>query len=566
MRATGIAFGLLAALLTMSGVASAESKGFALNRFDPSERGSDWFSTDSLDLRGSNRFGVGIVGDWAHKPLVLYDNNDNELSAFVKEQMFVHVGASWVLADRLRIAFNLPVAVLNDGEGELNGMALSTGAGIGDVRASLDLRLVGEYGGAFTLAFGAQVHIPTGKQDAFTGDEKLRIVPRLQAAGDVGVIAYSARLAPNIRLLNDDFDGQPFGTEFQFGAAVGARLADGKLLIGPEVFGSSVFSGFFEKKTTPFELVVGGHYKFTDSWRAGVGVGPGLTQGFGTPQLRVLASIEWYDSVDKVEKAEPTKADTDGDGFLDDEDACPNEPGVANDDPEKNGCPLPPDRDGDGIPDAEDACPDEPGVRSDVPAKNGCPIPPDRDKDGIPDAQDACPDEAGVASDDPSKHGCPIPPDRDKDGIIDSEDACPDDAGPPNSDPNKHGCPKAVVIGSEIKIMERVEFDTNKATIRPESNGLLSEVLEILQKHPDITLVSVEGHTDDRGGAPKNLKLSKSRAASVVSWLTAKGIESSRLTSQGFGQTKPIDTNKTEAGRQNNRRVEFQILERTPKE
>jgi len=564
MRATGLAVGVFAAMVTLAGVSFGQSKGFALNRFDPSERGSDWFSTESLDLRGSNRLAVGLVADWAHKPLVYYFPNGDEASVVVSNQLFAHLGASYVLFDRLRIGLNVPVALVNTGEDDAVGsVSLNTGAAIGDVRVGADVRLLGQYGDVFTAAFGLQVHIPSGSQEAFTGDGKPRLVPRLLGAGTIGGFVYSARIGPNIRFQTDKFEGDPFGTELVFGAAAGASLVDDKLVVGPEVYGSTVLldGGAFKRKTTPFEVIIGGHYKVTDSWRVGLGVGPGLTRGYGAPKLRVLASVEWVSGLE--EPPPPPRSDRDHDGIFDEDDACPDVAGVPSDDPTKHGCPLPLDRDGDGIIDIEDACPDDPGPPSDDPAKHGCPLPADRDGDGIIDAEDACPDDPGPPNEDPKKHGCPPPPDRDGDGIIDAEDACPDNAGPANEDPKKHGCPMAVVTEKEIKIMDRVEFDTGKATIRPESNGVLNAVLAILQQNPNIRLLSVEGHTDNRGVVGANLKLSKDRAAAVVKWLISHGIAKERLTSQGFGQTKPIDTNDTDGGRQNNRRVEFQILERT---
>jgi OOP family OmpA-OmpF porin len=87
----------------------------------------------------------------------------------------------------------------------------------------------------------------------------------------------------------------------------------------------------------------------------------------------------------------------------------------------------------------------------------------------------------------------------------------------------------------------------------------LSAVQKILADHQEITGVRIEGHTDNRGGAAMNLNLSTKRAASVLNWLVKRGIDKSRLTSKGFGLTRPIDTNTTEEGRQNNRRVEFHI-------
>ena len=560
MRATGLAASVFAAVVTLSGVSFAQSSGFALNRFDPSERGSDWFSTDSLDLRGASRLAVGLVGDWAHKPLVRYDQNGNEKDVMVENQLYAHLGASWVFFDRLRFGLNVPVVLMNTGsEVEDRG---KDGFGIGDLRVGADARMLGEYGEVITVAFGVQVHIPVGSQDGFTSDGKVRIVPRLSAAGDFGVLAYSARVGVNVRTLTEDFENEPFGTELLFGAAAGARLLDGKLLVGPEIFGSTVVSdsdGLFARRTTPFEVIVGGHYSLGDNWRFGLAVGPGLTRGMGAPQLRVLASVEWCQAAEE----EKPPSDRDGDGIFDENDACPDEPGVANEDRTKHGCPLHGDRDGDGIFDEDDACPDDPGVRSNDPKKHGCPRS-DKDGDGIFDEEDACPEEAGPPNEDPEMHGCAVPPDRDDDGVYDDDDACPDDAGPPNEDPKKNGCPIVVVTETEIRITERVEFDTNTAKIRLESAVVLEGVLQILQRFPEIRKVRVEGHTDNRGVAYTNRILSRNRAAAVVKWLTDRGIESERLISEGYGQTRPIDPNNTDEARQNNRRVEFHIIERTP--
>ena len=114
-------------------------------------------------------------------------------------------------------------------------------------------------------------------------------------------------------------------------------------------------------------------------------------------------------------------------------------------------------------------------------------------------------------------------------------------------------------IRDRIKIIEQVQFATNSAKILPASDPVLNAVLEILRDHPEITKVSVEGHTDNRGGKGYNKDLSKRRAASVAKWLVDKGIEAKRLSSAGFGMERPLDSNDTEDGRQKNRRVEFHI-------
>ena len=543
--------------------AQTSQKGFALDRFNPSERGSDWFVLESLDFRGQVRPAIGIVGDYSYKPLVAYDANGNELASVIRHQLFGHVGASLVLWERLRLGFDLPVLLYQKGtSGNFGGdltFQSSAAQAVGDLRVSADLRLFGTYQSPASLALGVQVFAPTGRQRDFTSDGKVRVEPRLMFAGDASILAYAAKAGVTYRAQNEQFVGTAFGSEFAWSAAVGLRVADKRLLIGPEVFGASTLSDPFKKRTAPTELVAGVHYTIGDSWRIGGGVGPGLSRGFGTPEIRALASFEWFAPYEEPKAPPPKPSDRDGDGILDRDDACPDEKGVPSDDPKKNGCPRPKDTDGDGIIDPEDACPDVKGVANDDPDKNGCP--PDKDGDGILDADDACPDEKGVKNDDPKKNGCPPPKDTDGDGIIDPEDACPDTPGPRNDDPKKNGCPAARIEKGQIRIIEQVKFATNSDRILPESDQILSEVSKVLEEHPEITKIGIEGHTDNRGSAPYNKKLSQRRAASVAKWLVKRGISTLRLTSQGYGMERPIDSNDTDEGRQANRRVEFHIME-----
>jgi outer membrane protein OmpA-like peptidoglycan-associated protein len=440
------------------------------------------------------------------------------------------------------------------------------GATVGDLRVGADVRLLGQYRSPASLALGVAVFAPTGDQDAFTSDGEVRVLPRLLLAGDIGNLAYAAKLGVLYRGNDSGFNGAAKGTEAVVSAAVGYRNDAGNLVIGPELFGSTVVTdgdAFFSRRTTPFELIFGAHYKAADTIRIGAGFGPGLTRGFGAPQFRGLLSLEWAPEPAKVPLVlRPVeKPDRDKDGILDEDDACPDEPGVKSDDPKKHGCPLPADRDKDGILDVDDACPDEAGVASDDPKKHGCPRL-DSDKDGVFDDEDACVNEPGVKTTDPLTNGCPLPKDTDKDTIIDPEDACPEVPGPKNEDRKKNGCPAARVEKGQIRILERVEFENNSAKIRPESDTILQAVLTVMKEHPEFTKLSVEGHTDNRGAAGHNLDLSRRRAASVMKWLTDHGIDKARLSSKGLGMQKPIDDNSTDAGRQNNRRVEFHILEK----
>jgi OmpA-OmpF porin, OOP family len=560
---------LTLASLLATGIARAQpvADGFSLDRFEPSERGSEWFANESLDLRGAKRLAAGLVLDYANKPLVIYDLDGNQRSAIVRNQLFGHVGGSIVFIDRVRVGLNLPIAIWQDGDGGSTATQTFESGNkttVGDLRIGGDVRIVGAYGDPITFAGGLQLFAPTGSQSSYTGDGAVRALPRVMVAGDVGMFTYAGQINFDWRANHDAFAGSPRGSEFGFALAGGLRAVDNRLVVGPELYGSTVVTegdAFFARRTTPFELILGGHYLVAKQVRVGAGFGPGLTRAFGTPKLRVLASVEFVEPMPEKKVAPPPPSDRDHDGILDSEDACPDVPGVRTDDPKTNGCPPPSDRDSDGIIDSEDACPDVPGVRTDDPKTNGCPPPKDRDGDGILDADDACPDVPGVKTDDPKTNGCPPPKDTDGDGILDPDDACPNEPGPKNEDPKKNGCPVARIEHGEIKIREQVQFAYNSDRILNTSDYILEAVQKVLEDHPEVQKVEVQGHTDSKGSDKYNLGLSKRRAASVVKWLVKHGIDKKRLAPKGFGESQPIDTNDTEEGRANNRRVVFQILE-----
>jgi len=230
--------------------------------------------------------------------------------------------------------------------------------------------------------------------------------------------------------------------------------------------------------------------------------------------------------------------DTDGDGIEDSKDSCPNEAGTA----EFNGCP---DTDGDGVADPEDKCPTVAGLA----ALNGCP---DADGDGVADPDDECPNTAGPAE----NKGCPWA-DTDGDGVPDKDDKCVDQPGTVAND----GCPELseAVQKSLNEYAKTILFDTGKSSIKSHSAEVLENITAIIKEYPNAKF-NVEGHTDSSGSDSLNMKLSESRAAAVKDYLVEKGIESSRLFSKGYGEEKPIDTNKTRAGRANNRRVEINLI------
>jgi OmpA-OmpF porin, OOP family len=249
--------------------------------------------------------------------------------------------------------------------------------------------------------------------------------------------------------------------------------------------------------------------------------------------------------------------DRDGDGILDNVDKCPDRPEDKDGFEDEDGCPDP-DNDKDGIADVTDKCPNEPEDKDKFEDADGCPDP-DNDTDGLADADDKCPNEPEDKDGFEDADGCPDP-DNDKDTVADSADKCPNEPGPPDND----GCPKKfqhiVVTQEKIELKQKIFFDTNKATIQPRSFSLLDEIGSVLKSRPTMT-VRIEGHTDSRGTRTHNLKLSAARADSVRQHLVGLGIDPSRMESRGFGPDQPVETNKTAAGREKNRRVEFFITQ-----
>lgn len=310
-----------------------------------------------------------------------------------------------------------------------------------------------------------------------------------------------------------------------------------------------------------------------------INVGLGLVIGSKEHQAKRRAKKEAKGKDDSILDdawltPEPDFFDADGDGVADDHDQCPNtEAGAPVD---ENGCPL--DSDGDGVPDYLDKCPGTPigskvdangcttdsdgdgvddnsdrcpntpqGVRVD---SNGCPI--DSDNDGVPDYEDQCPETPSSAKVNAS--GCPL--DTDGDGIPDYLDHCPEVAGVTEN----NGCPEIKEETQQIfkKALNGIQFETGKSKITKSSYPILDDIVKVMKDNPGYKLY-IKGHTDNDGDPTQNLKLSKDRAAEVLKYLKGKGVDGSRMHSEGFGDTRPVVPNNSAANKAKNRRVEFEV-------
>lgn len=242
--------------------------------------------------------------------------------------------------------------------------------------------------------------------------------------------------------------------------------------------------------------------------------------------------------------------DSDGDGVYDYLDQCPNTPAAAYGLVDTLGCPI--DSDGDGVYDYLDLCPGTPAAAIGMVDQNGCPL--DTDKDGVYDYMDQCPETPAAARNFVDSVGCFL--DSDGDGVYDYEDQCPTIAGVKEN----LGCPE---IKREIrnllkKAMSGIQFENAKATIKPNSYKILNDIAKIFIDNPTY-IIEVQGHTDNVGKYDYNMDLSERRAQAVRTYLINQGVPAERLTAHGYGPDRPIDDNKTKAGRAKNRRVEFNI-------
>lgn len=422
----------------------------------------------------------------------------------------------------------------------------------------------------------------------------------------------------------DTFRGVEVGNAFVYRAALAAHPV-GALEVGGDVTGSVSGARVAQVpleiqpwiKLHPLDIV-------TVTTGVGFGLNPGLgspdfraflggsiqpsfdplsldRDGDGVPN-KFDACINVPEDVDGFEDDDGCPdEDNDKDGILDISDGCPNRPEDVDDFEDADGCPDE-DNDQDRVLDIHDSCPYDPEDYDGWQDLDGCPDP-DNDSDGILDGNDGCPNAAetfngfqdadGCPDEKPfvdtdgdgyvdDEDGCPIDPedfdtfededgcpdnDNDLDGIVDAADSCPFEPETLNGYLDEDGCPDEaparVVVGKrKIKITDKIFFEYNRATIQPLSFELLDEIAMVIMDNPELTSIRIEGHTDSDGPDGYNMKLSQRRAEAVVAHLVGGGVSAERLEAVGYGETEPIDTNKTPEGKAANRRVEFTILER----
>ncbi len=590
---------LVLALSATAAVGQDESplqRGFDLERLElnPGAEGSLLVGLGELLPAGD--FRATVMAQYAHDPLLFVDTG-KELSV-VGSRATAHLAAAYAPLDWLQVGLQLPLVAFQGGDSQLleqkniappASQALATPV----VSARVGLLTQDERGGV-DLAAELGVGLPVGSRDGFSRDgESVRLAPKVMVGRHFGRIRAGAEVGytrrPKLLLTQKQGDLEDeVGEELRVGLALATT--------GRRLRWEANLRGMVPLTDQPssVEFLPGARYLVNSSLEVFALAGVGIGSAPGTPLFRLMAGAafgkvtpprgpgessvrcemglppeakisecpdldEDHDSVRNMDDKCPLVAgdvarngcsaqDTDADGIEDMLDGCPLEPGPAA----RQGCPIP-DQDKDDIPDESDSCPTDPG-----PADNrGCPVR-DTDKDGIDNDKDECPNEAGPAE----RNGCPES-DTDKDGVPNRVDSCANEPG----DAKQLGCPLHVLplvqlTPGKLKLLQgKVMFEAAKARIDGRSHELLDFVARVINEHPDIPMVIVAAHTDDRGFPEDNRRLTQARAESVRQYLINKGVAAERLRAVGYGQSEPIDTNATANGRENNRRVEFLLVD-----
>jgi outer membrane protein OmpA-like peptidoglycan-associated protein len=597
-----------------------------INAFRPAIDSRGYITVNASQVLGHKELSFGLVTNWGHSVLTLEGGGDSyEVENIISPTLVAAYGLKFGPAE-LELGMSLPFHVMSgDRAPDFDGGTPADpnddlnfgfdGQGIGDVGVHLKTRFLStSKGPKLGLGVIASLYLPTAsEEERWLGEEKL--TPQIMGIldkefGDDRLL----RLAVNggIRLRggttftdnqtgvmadpNTPATGQTVEAKatIPFGVALAYALVPQKFDIVAETFGAIPLGG---ENWFPAEAIGGVKLYLARNSFLSIGGGVGfMPDKGGNPDVRGFMGIVF----------EPNIGDRDGDGLKDDVDQCPDDPEDFDDFEDEDGCPEPDndrdgildvddecpndpedkdgfededgcpegnefDRDGDGILDKDDECPDDPEDKDGFEDEDGCPDI-DNDQDGILDVDDLCPDDPEDADGFEDKDGCPDP-DNDSDRILDADDECPridgetqeETAETYNGNEDDDGCPdrgRVVVTDTKIEILDKIYFEYNKATIKSQSFPILDAIVATLEGNPDIALIEIQGHTDERGSDSYNLDLSDRRAASVRTYLTDRGISGDRIQSQGYGETQPLEARSNEAAWAKNRRVEFLILKR----
>jgi outer membrane protein OmpA-like peptidoglycan-associated protein len=509
------------------------------------------------------RFGARAMLHYTLNPLV-YRYDDGEVVKLVSDVVQADVAAG-LKVWRLRVGVDVPVYLFEVG---VSGSEV----GLGDIRPDVKFSMFDGRDYPFGLAVEGRATLPTATVSNALGSPEpgwevdvvvdRRLGSRVQLALNAGVHAGPATQLENVT-LHDALVMRLAGS-YALSPDAGVALE----LAGEKGFADAGMASF------PLEGMVSGYGYLGPVMALRGGVGTGLTRGIGAPDLRVVLGVGY-----QPRRPVGPVSDIDADRVPDDADACPDVPEDRDGTADADGCPDP-DNDSDGVPDVGDPCPtdaeDVDGVRD----NDGCPEPEVRVGVRLVNAETGAVVPVGhvvlhgpvgdvVLGPEPRAEL--LPGTYSVDAMSVAFDPATvslnvSNAGQPAGGGNVYEVrltpskdAKISVSREGIDLREKVYFDTANDVILARSFALLDQVAAVMNAYPEITLLSVEGHTDNRGDDASNLDLSLRRAQSVVNYLIRKGVAGNRLVAKGYGETRPLDPADTEAAWEANRRVDVLI-------
>jgi uncharacterized repeat protein (TIGR01451 family) len=564
-RRAGAFWGLLALVLPVAARAQeGVSQSFQVERFQPQPGSADVLGVQSPQVGKHLAFNVGLFASYARLPLRVLHSEDPGLErGLLLSQTTASLAASLSLFERIELGAVLPVTVAQFSE-----LAPLVDPRLGnDIRAAGmdDLRLSGKvsllHGERLGLAVGLPLTLPTAGAQDYRGQEGLtfnpRLIAELRGEGGVRLMANAGvMLRQPQQLLN-----LHVGNAFTYGLGGTLDLLPRERVELLATFtgerGLSPGNGF----NSPMELNVALRWTTPQGLGVTFGGGPGLNQGYGAPRFRLLAALQYSPSratpaptpvpapvvENRPEPAVPCEAVA----------STPPAPVIQDSTQEvriQSGdtATLPSVASGAGASDVQ--------LVADVtqPASGSVTVGADgtvryQPKDGF-SGQDTFTYRVLACTPAPVETRTvvvhveppPAPP------VVVEPAPAPAPAPAP---------PAPTVQNGKLSLSGKVYFDNASASVQKTSLHILDTVATFMREHPEVR-IRVEAHTDNRGAAQSNLLLSQQRAAWVLNYLVKeKGIAQERLQSNGLGMTKPLDTNDTDAGRQNNRRVEFHVLD-----
>jgi outer membrane protein OmpA-like peptidoglycan-associated protein len=529
---------------------------------------------------------------YATQPLLLVSGATGMLPemgrAGVLSQALMNVAVTVGLGDMLALGLDVPVMLYQDlgdlatqrrirgeamsmtgGASQSLGGAAATdplsspqGAGVGDLRLLLKMRLLDNTQRGLGFALLPMVTVPSGDGMSYLGWGKVAFEGRavLDYRFGNGVL-LSANAALYVRETTR-FLNLNLGNEFRYGGGMYWPVSE-RLSLLAEIFGRVGWTGPGDEtsatsEAAPAEGLVGVRYRHDQGVTVQAGAGLGLGHGYGAPSSRVFLSFGYTPALGEGQArqvAAPVEGPAQG-GKAPVQAPVLGEGGKGDKEMLAAAAPAKTDRDGDGVTDEMDRCPDRAGLRENM----GCPDR-DEDGDGVVDRLDQCPSVAGTRE----AGGCPL-----REGISPAQDAAqggaqPQPAAPgaaPGAAQSPLGGELAQLRGWRFEMREPISFTLATATFTGRSEEVLREVAQVLKARPEIRLVRIEGHVDEpNNSAPRARALSRERAEAVKRKLVELGVSAGRLETQGYGYSRLLDRSETPEARLRNNRIEIVVLD-----